>query len=465
MYRLNKFQNSDLYRARSWCGRKIQTVKGGLEGLVVGEVLSCNRHENSDHLSVTTVNVGEGEPLQIVCGAPNVAAGQKWLLPLLALKLYSGEESFTIKRSKYGCGIVRYDCAEDEIGIGTDHNGIMVLPADTKVGTLAKDYFGVKDDTLIEVDITPNRIDAASHYGVARDLAAYFCSDWRPVKLTKPSVDTFSVDNTNLSIPVVVENPAACPGYSALTISGVSVTDLRNGLRKAWWQLVSVHQQRCGYYQFHTPRTGSTAACFRCRQITSGKVCVKPAGRYTFHHPRRRWAQTKRWRSDDMQRRWTRNVLEEFWRFELRSNQTTKIYSSKVLYFHPVNIRKTARRHRLNTDASFHFERAATPNYHLRSNVLHCLYRSGGGSISSELVDEYPVKVQPFEVALNKEKLTTWLAKKNRKWYYRENSERTGNGNCIGRCRKISVEVPGLPGGCATWCRCDWRHSAHLWLQ
>ena len=252
---------------------QIQTVKGGLEGLVVGEVLSCNRHENSDHLSVTTVNVGEGEPLQIVCGAPNVAAGQKVIVATVGTKLYSGEESFTIKRSKIrGVESFGMICAEDEIGIGTDHNGIMVLPSDTKVGTKAKDYFGVKDDTLIEVDITPNRIDAASHYGVARDLAAYFALTDDTVKLTKPSVDTFSVDNTNLSIPVVVENPAACPRYSALTISGVSVTESPQWLKESLMTIgLRPINNVVDITNFILHELGQPLHAFDADKITSGK--------------------------------------------------------------------------------------------------------------------------------------------------------------------------------------------------
>ena len=213
---------------------EVQTVKGGLEGLVIGEVLTCADHENSDHLHVTTVNVGAGEALQIVCGAPNVAAGQKVVVATVGTKLYSGEESFTIKRSKIrGVESMGMICAEDEIGIGTSHDGIIVLPTDAVVGTLAKDYYGIKSDYLLEVDITPNRVDAASHFGVARDLAAYFALKNPAIKLTKPSVDAFKVQNTNLTIPVTVENTEACPRYSAVTISGVKVTESPEWLKNA----------------------------------------------------------------------------------------------------------------------------------------------------------------------------------------------------------------------------------------
>ena len=396
---------------------KIQTVKGGLEGLVVGEVLSCNRHENSDHLSVTTVNVGEGEPLQIVCGAPNVAAGQKVIVATVGTKLYSGEESFTIKRSKIrGVESLGMICAEDEIGIGTDHNGIMVLPSDTKVGTKAKDYFGVKDDTLIEVDITPNRIDAASHYGVARDLAAYFALTDDTVKLTKPSVDTFSVDNTNLSIPVVVENPAACPRYSALTISGVTVAESPQWLKESLMTIgLRPINNVVDITNFILHELGQPLHAFDADKITAGKVCVKnlPEG-------------TPFTTLDGVERKLSGEDLmicngDEpmciggvFGGLSSGVTETTKNIFLESAYFHPVNIRKTARRHGLNTDASFRFERGCDPDttiYALKRAAM-LIQEVAGGTISSEIVDEYPVIVQPFEVALNKEKIDNLIGKK-----------------------------------------------------
>ena len=191
---------------------EVQTVKGGLEGLVIGQVLTCEPHPNSDHMHVTTVDLGQGEPAQIVCGAPNVAAGQKVVVAPLGCKLYDGEECFTIKKAKLrgieSCGMI---CAEDEIGIGSDHSGIIVLPETAVVGTLAKDYYNIKSDYVIEVDITPNRADACSHYGVARDLYAYLVQNDKPAKLHLPSVDAFKVENHELDIPVIVENGEACP--------------------------------------------------------------------------------------------------------------------------------------------------------------------------------------------------------------------------------------------------------------
>ena len=204
----------------------VETIRGGLKGLVVGEVLSCDPHPNSDHLHITKVNIGEGEPLPIVCGAPNVAAGQKVIVATIGTVLYDGDQSFTIKKGKLrGEDSFGMICAEDEIGVGTDHAGIIVLPADTRVGMPAREYYNVQDDTIIEVDITPNRSDAASHYGVARDLYAYYQAHGQHVALTKPSVEAFQINNHDLPIRVHVDAPEACPRYSGVSIKGVTIKE------------------------------------------------------------------------------------------------------------------------------------------------------------------------------------------------------------------------------------------------
>ncbi len=204
---------------------EVETVRGGMKGLVIGEVITCEKHPNSDHLSKTTVNIGNDTILPIVCGAPNVAAGQKVVVATVGTMLYMGDESFTIKKSKIRGEVSEgMICAEDEIGIGTDHAGIIVLDEHAKVGTQAKDYFKIESDWVIEVDLTPNRIDAASHIGVARDLAAYLSKE-KKIKYTRPSVDDFKVDNHDLEIPVEILNPEACHRYSGVTISGIEVKD------------------------------------------------------------------------------------------------------------------------------------------------------------------------------------------------------------------------------------------------
>ena len=205
---------------------EVQTIKGGLEGFVIGEVLTCEAHPNSDHMHVTTVNLGEGEPVQIVCGAANVAAGQKVVVATLGTKLYDGDECFTIKKSKLrGVESNGMICAEDEIGIGTSHDGIIVLPADAVPGTPAKDYYNIKSDYVLEVDITPNRADACSHYGVARDLYAYLKQNGHETSLHRPSDEAFAVESNELPIAIEVKDADLCPRYAGVSIKGVTVKE------------------------------------------------------------------------------------------------------------------------------------------------------------------------------------------------------------------------------------------------
>jgi phenylalanyl-tRNA synthetase beta chain len=333
---------------------EVQTVKGGLEGLVIGEVLTCTNHENSDHLHVTTVNVGTEEALQIVCGAPNVAAGQKVVVATVGTKLYSGEESFTIKRSKIrGVESMGMICAEDEIGIGTSHDGIIVLPADAVVGTLAKDYYGIKSDYLLEVDITPNRVDAASHYGVARDLAAFFALKNPAIQLTKPSVEAFKVQNTNLTIPVTVENTEACPRYSAVTISGVKVTESPEWLKNALLviglrpinNIVDITN-----YVLH--ELGQPLHAFDADKIAGSEVRVKcmPEGTpfVSLEGTERKLNAADLMICNAEKPMCIGGV---FGGLDSGVTETTQNVFLESAYFNPVSIRKTARRHGLNTDS------------------------------------------------------------------------------------------------------------------
>ena len=395
---------------------EVQTVKGGLEGLVIGEVLTCADHENSDHLHVTTVNVGAEEPLQIVCGAANVAAGQKVVVATVGTKLYSGEESFSIKRSKIrGVESFGMICAEDEIGIGTSHEGIIVLPADVVPGTLAKDYYGIKSDYLLEVDITPNRVDAASHYGVARDLAAYFALKNPAIKLTKPSVEAFAVQNTKLSIPVTVENTDACPRYSAVTISGVKVTEspewLKNALLIIGLRPINNVVDATNYVLHEL---GQPLHAFDADKIKGGEVRVKTLAEGTPFTT-----------LDGVERKLNPADLMicnaeapmciggVFGGQDSGVTETTQNVFLESAYFNPVSIRKTARRHGLNTDASFRFERGCDP-----TNTIYVLKRCAlliqevaGGTISSEIIDVYPQEVKPFEVQVTVQKINTLIGK------------------------------------------------------
>lgn len=395
---------------------EVQTVKGGLEGLVIGEVLTCVNHENSDHLHVTTVNIGVDEPLQIVCGAPNVAAGQKVVVATVGTKLYAGEESFSIKRSKIrGVESMGMICAEDEIGIGTSHDGIIVLPAETKVGTLAKDYYGIKSDFLIEVDITPNRVDAASHFGVARDLAAYFALKNPDIQLSRPSVDAFKVENTNLQIPVNVENTEACPRYSAVTISGVKVADSPDWLKNALLTIgLRPINNIVDVTNFVLHELGQPLHAFDADKIAGKEVkvkCMPEATAFTTLDGVDRKLNEADLMICDAEKPMC--IGGVFGGLSSGVTENTQNVFLESAYFNPVSIRKTARRHGLNTDASFRFERGCDP-----TNTIYVLKRCAlliqevaGGSISSEIVDVYPNEIKPFEVEISLAKINSLIGK------------------------------------------------------
>ena len=396
---------------------EVQTIKGGLEGLVIGEVLTCVNHENSDHLHVTTVNIGAPEPIQVVCGAPNVAAGQKVVVATVGTKLYSGEESFSIKRSKIrGVESFGMICAEDEIGVGTSHDGIIVLPSEAIPGTLAKGYYGIKNDTLLEVDITPNRIDAASHFGVARDLAAFFALKDKSVKLTKPSVEAFAIQNTNLPIPVTVENTDACPRYSAVTISGVKVTESPEWL-KNYLLIIGLRpiNNIVDVTNFVLHELGQPMHAFDADKIKGSEVRVKTMAEGTPFTT-----------LDGTERKLNAADLMicnaeapmciggVFGGLDSGVTETTQNVFLESAYFNPVSIRKTARRHGLNTDASFRFERGCDPTktiYVLKRCAL-LIQEVAGGQIASDIVDIYPQEVKPFEVSVSLSKINTLIGKK-----------------------------------------------------
>ena len=384
---------------------EIQTIKGGLEGLVIGEVLTCEPHPNSDHMHVTTVNLGSGEPVQIVCGAPNVAAGQKVVVATIGTKLYDGDDCFTIKKSKLrgieSCGMI---CAEDEIGIGTDHSGIIVLPADAVVGTPAKDYYNIKSDYVIEVDITPNRADACSHYGVARDLYAYLVQRGIPTQLHKPSVDDFKVDNHDLDIDVKIENAEACPRYAGITVKGVTVKEspdwLQDKLRVIGLRPINNIVDITNFILF---AYGHPMHCFDADKIKGNEVIVKtmPEG-------------TPFVTLDGVERKLSERDLmicnaEEpmciggvFGGLESGTTESTKNVFLESAYFHPTWIRKTARRHGLNTDASFRYERGIDPNntiYILKLAAM-MVKELAGGEISSEIKNVSCKDFPPFRVEL-----------------------------------------------------------------
>lgn len=395
---------------------EVQTIKGGLEGLVIGEVLTCEEHPNSDHLHITTVNLGSGEPTQIVCGAANVAAGQKVVVATLGTVLYDGDESFTIKKSKIrGVESIGMICAEDEIGIGTDHAGIIELPAEAVPGTLAKDYYNVKSDFVLEVDITPNRADACSHYGVARDLYAYLLQNGKPATLKRPSVEAFAVENHDLDIKVTVENAEACPRYAGVTVKGVKVAEspewLQNKLRVIGLRPINNVVDITNYI---VHAFGQPLHCFDAAKIKGGEVIVKtmPEGTpfVTLDGVERKLNERDLMICDKEEAMCIAGV---FGGLDSGSTETTTDVFIESAYFHPTWVRKTARRHGLNTDASFRFERGIDPNITIYCLKLAALLvkELAGGTISSEVKDICADPAQDFVVELAYAKVNTLIGK------------------------------------------------------
>lgn len=385
---------------------EVQSVKGGLEGLVIGQVLTCEPHPNSDHMHITTVNLGQGEPVQIVCGAANVAAGQKVVVATIGTKLYDGDECFTIKKSKLrGVDSFGMICAEDEIGIGTSHEGIIVLPDDVEPGTLAKDYYNVKSDYVLEVDITPNRADACSHYGVARDLYAWLIQNGHHAELKRPLVEAFKVDSHNLNIDVVVENPEACPRYAGVTIKGVTVKEspewLQTKLRTIGLRPINNVVDITNYI-LHA--YGQPMHCFDADKIKGGKIVVRTCAEGT-----------KFVTLDEVEHTLSDRDLmicnaEEpmciagvFGGLDSGTTENTCNVFLESAYFHPTWVRKTARRQGLSTDSSFRFERGIDPNgviYALKEAAM-LVKELGGGEIASEIKDNYPNPIADFPVELS----------------------------------------------------------------
>lgn len=395
---------------------EIQTIKGGLEGLVIGEVLTCVNHPNSDHLHITSVNVGEEQALQIVCGAANVAAGQKVIVALVGTKLYSGEESFTIKKSKIrgeeSFGMI---CAEDEIGIGTSHDGIIVLPSDAKIGMLAKDYYDVKSDYVLEVDITPNRVDAASHFGVARDLCAFLKQGGKDTKLNRPAVESFKIDETKGGIKVIVENTEACPRYAGLTIKGVTVKESPDWLKN---KLLIIGLRPINNIvditNFVLHELGHPLHAFDLKAIEGEVIHVKTqeAGTkfVTLDGVERTLSERDLMICNDKDGMCIGGVFGGLHSGVTES--TTNIFL-ECAYFDSTWIRKTARRHGLNTDSSFRFERGVDPNdtiYVLKRAAL-LIQNLAGGQFVGEIQDIYSEVIENPQIELSYNKVNSLIGK------------------------------------------------------
>ena len=383
---------------------EVQSIKGGLKGLYVGKVLTCEMHPNSDHLHVTTVDLGKGEPSQIVCGAPNVAAGQKVIVADLGCVLYDGDQEFVIKKSKLrGVESNGMICAEDEIGIGTSHDGIIVLPEDAKVGMPAAEYYHLESDWLIEVDITANRADALSHWGVARDLYAWLKQNGYQTATHKPCASTFIVDDHSLPIDVVIDNTEACKRYACVSITGCEVKEspewLKNKLTTIGLRPINNIVDVTNYVMM---ALGQPLHCFDADMVKGHKIVVKTMPEGTPFQT-----------LDGVEHKLSDHDLaicnaEEpmciagvFGGKGSGTYETTKNVVLESAYFHPTWIRKSARRHGLSTDASFRFERGIDPNgIEALKYAAQLCKELAGGKVSMDIKDVYPEKIEDAVVDL-----------------------------------------------------------------
>lgn len=396
---------------------EVQTIKGGLKGLYVGKVLTCEQHPNSDHLHITTVDLGKAEPQQIVCGAPNVAAGQKVIVADLGCVLYDGDKEFVIKKSKLrGVESNGMICAEDEIGVGTSHDGIIVLPEDAPVGQPAAEYYNLESDWLIEVDITANRADALSHYGVARDLNAWLVSNGKPSTLHRPDCKDFHVDDNSLPIDVTIENTEACKRYACVSLTGVEVKEspewLKDKLNIIGLRPINNIVDITNYVMM---AYGQPLHCFDADMVTGRHIIVKDKN------------EGKKFITlDGVEHTLGEHDLaicnaEEpmciagvFGGKGSGTYETTKNVVLESAYFHPTWIRKSARRHGLSTDASFRFERGIDPEgtiYALKQAAILC-QQLAGGKVSMEIRDEYPTPMTPAKVSLSYDYVDSLIGKK-----------------------------------------------------
>ncbi len=396
---------------------EVQSIKGGLKGLYVGKVLTCDIHPNSDHLHVTTVDLGHEAPSQIVCGAPNVAAGQKVIVADLGCVLYDGDKEFVIKKSKLrGVESNGMICAEDEIGVGTSHDGIIVLPEDAPVGQPAAEYYNLESDWIIEIDITANRADALSHYGVARDLYAWLRRNGYETSLHRPSCDAFSVDNNDLPIEVTIENTDACKRYACVSITGCEVKEspdwLKNKLNVIGLRPINNIVDITNYIMM---AYGQPLHCFDADMVDGRHIIVKD------HNEGKKFitldGEEHTLGEHDLA---ICNINEPMCIAGVFGGKGSGTYDSTTnvvlesAYFHPTWIRKSARRHVLSTDASFRFERGIDPNgtiYALKQAAIMCK-ELAGGKVSMEIRDEYPTKMENAKVSLKYDYVDNLIGKK-----------------------------------------------------
>lgn len=402
----------------------VETIRGGLRGIVIGKVLTCVEHPNSDHLHITTVDLGGENPEQIVCGAPNVAAGQTVVVATVGTVLYDGDKEFVIKKSKIrGVESMGMICAEDEIGVGTSHDGIIVITGDNlpAPGTPAAEYYGVQDEDVVEVDITPNRIDAASHYGVARDLAAYLtanCEGFAPVRARRPAVDDFTIDDPSaMCVSVRVDAPQACPRYCGVTIEGVKVAPSPEWLQKRL-RLIGLHpiNNIVDITNYILHGLGQPLHCFDRAHIDGDAIIVRTceAGtKFTTLDGVERTLDAADLMICDGNKR-PMCIAGVFGGLDSGvTEQTTSVFLESAC-FNATSVRRTARRHGLSTDASFRYERGLDANgciYILKVAAL-MVKTLAGGTIVGEIQDVYPEKVHRPRVLLETEYMDSLIGQK-----------------------------------------------------
>lgn len=397
---------------------EVETIKGGLKGVVIGKVLTCVEHPNSDHLHITTVDLGNGEPTQIVCGAPNVAAGQTVVVATVGTTLYSGDESFQIKRSKIrGVESLGMICAEDEIGVGHSHDGIIVIAEENAPapGTPAAEYYKLESDYVMEVDLTPNRIDAASHYGVARDLAAYCDCHLTHRQLYRPDVDSFKVDTPDGAVAVEVLDTQGAPRYCGLTIRGVQVKESPEWLRQRLEAIgVRSINNIVDITNYILHGFGQPLHCFDLNHIGGGKVVVRTVAEgtkfVTLDGVERSLSEADLMICDTEKPMCIAGV---FGGLDSGVTEATTDIFLESAYFNPTRVRRTARRHGLSTDASFRYERGLDPNATMYALKLAAIMvkELAGGTICGEPVDIYTSKVEPFKVELSYSYLNSLIGK------------------------------------------------------
>ena len=395
---------------------EVQTIRGGLKGLYVGKVLTCEPHPNSDHLHITTVDLGKGEPQQIVCGAHNVAANQKVIVADLGCVLYDGDKEFVIKRSKLrGVESLGMICAEDEIGVGTSHDGIIVLPEDAPIGMPAAEYYNLESDWVIEVDITANRSDALSHYGVARDLYAWLKQNNYKTELHKPNCDAFEVDNESLTIDVEVKNTEACKRYTCVSISNCEVKESPEWLQNKL-KIVGIHpiNNIVDITNYIMMAYGQPMHCFDADMVAGHKIVVttQPEGTKFITLDGEEHSLSER----DLSICNANEAMCIAGIFGGKGSGTYENTRNIVLesaYFHPTWIRKSARRHGLSTDASYRFERGIDPNgqvYALKQAAILCK-ELAGGQVSMQIKDVYPEPIEGSKVVLTYDYVNSLIGK------------------------------------------------------